>query len=623
MQIEKLSIKTATIAIFIMIAIVAIVLSVFAGDYFRKSALDAQMNSLSRVIEVASQEMLKDVRSHTFDLGMKLGGSTELIEAVGHIENPDKVRELVALLDDPFINGFVGVSKLNMVKLRVYDLNLRLLAESSRGISNLGQAPPAYLRSIISQRQGVERLKAVDGLWNSVHGPLYSTVVPIGGLWLRGYLEVVIDPVFNMPDISKITKTPVDVFSVSGEVLSKIGHENDESFLPVEFNLLTSDGESAFLIIGYEDVATLNEEMEETKIVTIGGFLLLSMMTLLFALWLFNRFLFVPVSRMVADMGQMAKGNMEREVDKIGLREFYVLADSFNAMANQVKARTNELRESQNRLLHLLDLDENAILYFASDNGVVYFNKGASDLFGYSNGEINDLEFSDLFIDDVTSLLRELAETGDQGRLQVGMQCLSKTSSSFQCDAIVSTLNIMGESGYAVVLRPTANPSGDLTRQISQNAGGLDEKSTREIEQSLKRIVEIASDNPALLLGINSLGLSESQLGRAADKKALLRENAVAVMSSALACWETDLGKTKVDLADESAIWPVYIDKSTPTTRTLDKYLHIDTCPKNPRCQRVVDTAEFVLRQAGDRQTSYQQKLMDSLESLRQIMSGI
>ena len=93
-------------AIFTMVGIVAIVLSLFAGSYFRKAALDAQMNSLSRVIEVASQEMLKEVQGYTFDLGMKLGHSKQLaLEQAGKSGGHDT---LVALLDDPFINGFVG-----------------------------------------------------------------------------------------------------------------------------------------------------------------------------------------------------------------------------------------------------------------------------------------------------------------------------------------------------------------------------------------------------------------------------------------------------------------------------------------------------------------------------------
>ena len=106
MKIESLSIKSSTIAIFSMIGITAIVLSLFAGNYFKQAALDAQMSSLSRVIEVASQEMLKKVRDHTFDLGMKLGHSRELISAVTSLSrsrNTANEKQLINLLDDPFV----------------------------------------------------------------------------------------------------------------------------------------------------------------------------------------------------------------------------------------------------------------------------------------------------------------------------------------------------------------------------------------------------------------------------------------------------------------------------------------------------------------------------------------
>ena len=116
MRIESLSIKAVTIIIFLMIGLVAIVLSIFAGGYFKQAALDAQMKSLSRVFEVASQEMLKDVRSHAFDLGMKLGHSSELISAINMMQQADGKTHLKQLLDDPFINGFVGFSNINLEK---------------------------------------------------------------------------------------------------------------------------------------------------------------------------------------------------------------------------------------------------------------------------------------------------------------------------------------------------------------------------------------------------------------------------------------------------------------------------------------------------------------------------
>ena len=123
-----------------MVGLVAIVLSLFAGSCFRKATMTAQISSLLRVIEVASQEILRKVSAYTFDLGMKLGRSEQLTQALKHADHD----RLVTSLDDPFINGFVMISSINLVKLRVFNLNLELISESSAGIEGLAQRLPEY-----------------------------------------------------------------------------------------------------------------------------------------------------------------------------------------------------------------------------------------------------------------------------------------------------------------------------------------------------------------------------------------------------------------------------------------------------------------------------------------------
>ncbi len=400
MRIEALSIRNVTVIIFVMIGLVASILSLLAGNYFRQAALDAQINSLSRVIEVASQEMLKTVRGHTFDLGMRLTHSDEIIQAIRNIDQPGGHDHLVSLLDDPFINGFVGFANINLEKIRVYDLNLKFVAESAKGITGLDKKLDGHLAQILAQRPGVERLKAVDALWLSPREPLYSTLVPIGGLRLIGYLEIIINPVFNLPDIGAITQTPISIFSPAGEPIIVGVPDQPDSHLPVEYMLFTSDNQPAFRIVGYENVEKLNAEMERTRTVTISSFLLLTISTLLFALWLFNRFLFEPVARMIQDMKQMASGKLDLTVNKKGLRDFSVLAETFNSMADQVRRRTNDLER-------LLDLDDSAILCFGNDQEAVYFNRGAAALFGYAPDEIGDLDLNDLFGDDIAGLVKD------------------------------------------------------------------------------------------------------------------------------------------------------------------------------------------------------------------------
>ncbi|MBE9564076.1 MAG: PAS domain S-box protein [Proteobacteria bacterium] len=612
MKIESLSIKSSTIAIFSMIGITAIVLSLFAGSYFKQAALDAQMGSLSRVIEVASQEMLKKVRSRTFDLGMKLSHSGELISAVNSFSgsnNAGDKKQLVKLLDDPFVNGFVGVYEIDLNMIRVYNMDLELMATSSAGRENPDNKLADFISMMVTNRKASDRLKAIDALWMSAQGPMFSTLVPLGGLRPVGYIEIVVNPVFNLPDIGKITKTPVHFYSMSGKPLGSNDQEVTNGHLPVAFTLLASDGTPAFNIIGYENIKELSSEMDQTQIVTISGFLLISLSILLFSLWLFNRFLLSPVNRMVGDMERITRGKLELTVNNKGLREFHILADAFNSMTEQVRMRTNDLQR-------LLDLDDSALMCFDHDNEAVYFNEGATNLFGYSSDEIIDLDIDDLFTDDISALLSAAdGDNSQQGSLHTFLNCKHKDGHVFKSNASINTVDVMGQSGFAIALSSKTDNEDASSSQNDQRLNA--------VEQTLSSLLAFAKDNPGVMPGLGNPGLTDVSDSEISTQKSLLREQVVKVMNLALACWEHDLGKTKLDLAEESKIWPVYMDKSTPTTRTLDKYLNIEICPKNPRSQRTIDTAEFVLRKAGKSKTEKCKKLQTELDAFRQLLSGI
>jgi len=613
MKIESLSIKSSTIAIFSIIGITAIILSLFAGSYFKRAALDAQMDSLSRVIEVASQEMLKQVKNHTFDLGMKLGHNVELISTIKSSNRAVNVavnkKYLVKLLDDPFVNGFVGFSMIDLKKIRVYNLKLDLIAQSSTGPENLGDKLADFISQVISKRKASDRLKAIDVLWMSADGPVFSTLVPLGGLRPVGYLEIVVNPVFNLPDIGNITKTPVRIYSMSGEQINTNEQAITDGHLPVEFTLHASDGTPAFRIVGYENIDELNDEMVKTQTVTISSFLLLSLSILLFALWLFNKFLFSPVSRMISDMEQITHGKLELTVNNKGLRDFHMLADAFNSMTNQVRIRTNDLQR-------LLDLDDSALTCFDQDNEAVYFNKGATSLFGYTSEEIIDLDLADLFTDDINRLMNAAkSDNSQQSNLRTQLNCKHKDGHIFQCGAIINTVDVMGHSGYAIALNSTFVDEHAVTSPEDQRLNA--------VEQTLSSLLALAKDNPGVMSGLGHLGLAGSSDVESDNQKSMLREQVVKVMNLALSFWEHEIGKTKLELAEQSKIWPVYMDKSTPTTRTLDKYLNIELCPKNPRSQRAIDTAEFVLRSANKSRTAKCKELQVALDAFRQLLSGI
>ncbi|MCG7984488.1 MAG: PAS domain-containing protein [Candidatus Thiodiazotropha lotti] len=614
MRIERLSIKTLTVSIYAMVGISSVLLSLLAGYYFKQSALDAQIKSLSRVMEVAAQEVIRKISEHNFELGMKLGHNTQLINVLKQPHDKELLPRIVEILNDPFINGFPGFAEIDLVKLRLYTPDLELLVQSESGEKRLDNHLPSYLAAKIAQRKKIDRLKAIDALWQSPVGSLFSTLVPVGGLRAVGYLEVVVDPSFNLPDISRITKTPVKIFTITGSHLDTEMTVEDEIHLPVTYTLHTSAGRPVFRIVGYEDVSVLLEEMEFTQMVTSGGYILITLSILSLALWLFYRFLFVPMDRLVDGMQQMTDWNQDFHVNKRGLREFATLANGFEKMAGQIRVRNSELER-------LLDLDESAILCFGEDGEAIYFNRAALKLFHYSQEEIGQLDLDDLFPGAET--ISDLAQHALPDQVQhQQLECLAKNGRQFVADAAINPVKLSDGIRQTIVMQPISGDEGEKLTELLVNSMEQNEQRLKAVEASLESILEIARVSPSDLAGSDT----DASLNKGVDRdteKQLLKERVVLVMHAALSCWEHDLGKNKLALAEESGIWPVYIDKSTPTTRTLDRYLHIESCPNNPRSNRVIATAEFVLQCVNRKVTPQRTQLQQALEELRLLLSGL
>ncbi len=82
----------------------------------------------------------------------------------------------------------------------------------------------------------------------------------------------------------------------------------------------------------------------------------------------------------------------------------------------------------------------------------------------------------------------------------------------------------------------------------------------------------------------------------------------------------------KVDFAEQSGIWRVSLDKTSLQTRTLDKYLLIETLPENPRWRDVIRSLNFILAQAdkadaAPETTERMMRLRKILEELREMTS--
>lgn len=343
MKLEHLSYKTITVILLVAVVSLSIVHTIVAKLQFRDATFRAQTTSLSRVIEVASDETLKNLRLTTYTIGNSV--QQRLVAGTAH-----RLLEKEALrseLDDLFIKGFVDARSIDLVKLRVYDLDLRLVTHSEHGLATLPELAPAFLREQALPRQGVERLKALGGLWSSPEGPLYSQLLPIGGLKLLGYLEVVVDPTFNLGAVSEITKLPMRIETLDGKELftsANLPATDSVHFLPIEYLLRDARQQPLYRITAYENISDFYAELHSTQLRTTVTFVVTTLLVLALVLIILNRFLFHPVSRLISDVQHCIEGDLDTTIDEHGVKEVHLMAHAFNTMSTTIRNNINELQ---------------------------------------------------------------------------------------------------------------------------------------------------------------------------------------------------------------------------------------------------------------------------------------
>lgn len=149
-----------------------------------------------------------------------------------------------------------------------------------------------------------------------------------------------------------------------------------------------------------------------------------------------------------------------------------------------------------------------------------------------------------------------------------------------------------------------------------------DENRVMALENALKSLSRQAIIEDGQLLGeLSRLGgefrsLADDLIRQQDDEP--LRRALVDTMRLTLDAWQQSTGKGKIVLAEKSKLWRVYMDRSSPQTRTLDKYLSLDTLPKAPRWKTVVATAEYVLAHSP-LSDPLRQQLHHSAQTLRQL----
>jgi diguanylate cyclase (GGDEF)-like protein len=310
----------------------------------RDAALEAEQQGVRNLIEVVSRDQLHQLHDQLIELGHSVAQQFSQLD-------PNRLprQHLTDKLNEPFAKGFPLVREVDLIELRLYQLDLDPLANSTLGRGDGWVDPwlPPTLHQRASNRSGIELLKAVGGLWNPESGPpLYSVMIPVGGLRPYAFLEVVVDPIFNLGSIGETIRLPFRIDSASEPPSTT---RLDEQQLEIHYPMVADDGTPAYRLTIQIDRSDLLNHLNQGFYRSTIFFLLLSFLLYLGAMRIFIITLIRPVDRMVETVDNEEREDVAPQAMPIGgVTELRRLADAFNRMAQRIRLGVDELRQLSN-----------------------------------------------------------------------------------------------------------------------------------------------------------------------------------------------------------------------------------------------------------------------------------
>ncbi|HIF9294556.1 TPA: response regulator [Photobacterium damselae] len=274
-------------------------------------------------------------------------------------------------------------------------------------------------------------------------------------------------------------------------------------------------------------------------------------------------------------------------------------------LAQEIQQRKQvelSLLETQTRLLGLLESTTEAILCIQNSGRIRYANDAAAKLFKRTPEQLERHSIDELLLTHLPDELQNNHHYSGSLCFKIGEQ---------QQNLATDILNLPEESGLKQMF-------------IFGNSGPSPQQRVQMLEEAIDVLSSYAFDGDKdNLQQLRELGgeftrLADKLGNDAPNKQDILRELLVDAMRTTLEVWEQDTKKTKFDLAEESGLWRVYLDRSTLQTRTLDKYLHVETLPKTPRWRTVISTIDYVLDKGSAQNIQHQQlsQMRDKLQNL-------
>jgi two-component system sensor histidine kinase ChiS len=305
---------------------------------------------------------------------------------------------------------------------------------------------------------------------------------------------------------------------------------------------------------------------------------------------------------------------LARVKTQLKLKQAYETFKENSRMRKELALRERteqDLNLMQRRLSSILDTVDEAVIGINAGGEIGFCNRAFEVLTGYAAAEFLGNPFHSIFTakgdDNLNKLGQDLAENAMAPGVSTKYQGVSlKHKDNAECiaDGILTLVEIEEEPFHILILKKASPPgAADLSGLSALNIlEDLNRNRERlvSLEASLMRLpLEEGDAARQMAEGVkavdNLLDQLESRItsGSGVEKR---RRQAVRILNLSLEYWAMSTGTSKIEFAELSGIWNVYIGKDGwARTQTLDRYLKLETLPAKPGWKKIFDSANYVL----------------------------
>jgi signal transduction histidine kinase/ActR/RegA family two-component response regulator len=352
MVFNRFSLRANLASGIIVMAVLGVVLAVIVTGVYRRFAVDSQRSAFEQIIALRVDDLLEQLGTRSHDLGQAIQSE----KGFRRLFNSKDQASLEQHLASQFHQYFVTAGIIKLESLAVYDQDFAPAARALASHAETGASCPGLHRRA-QLRQGAERLKTISALCLRDGKPYFSLLLPIGGLRVTGYLEVVTDPVYSLRAVETDLGMPLRMRYVSGATAYESADwpsaDEKTSDVVARHQLLAEEGEPALTISLLRDMTQFEQQLAMTRNTLVGTVAGLALLFTALMMTLLSKTAVQPLRLLGEQLSNIRrdKTQLGRTLAVRGNKEIRVLAQGFNEMTDELKtlydtlvARNNELK---------------------------------------------------------------------------------------------------------------------------------------------------------------------------------------------------------------------------------------------------------------------------------------